>query len=82
MRLADEMGWPKVWLTCDHCGEYAWRVPPHIFDPCPFVVETIEAAGLKMDAERNQAIQAGVMMRDQLEAFRKWMDRQMGGEEE
>lgn len=82
MRLADEMGWPKQWLICQHCGEHGWRVPPHIFDPCPLVVETMEAAGLKMDAERNQAIQSGVAMRDQLDLFRQWLGREMQGEEE
>lgn len=82
MELADRMGWPKTWLTCDHCGEYAWRVPPHIFEPCPLVVETMQTAGLKMDAERNQAIATGVAMRQQMEAFQAFVDEHMRGEDD
>lgn len=81
MELADRMGWPQEWLICDHCGEHSWRIPPHVFDPCPLVVETIQTAGLKMDAERNQAIAAGHALREQLDAFRGWIDGQTGSSE-
>jgi hypothetical protein len=72
--LAEEMGWPKQWLVCDHCGEYSWCFPPHIFDPCPMVVETVKAAGLKMDTERNQMISSGIMLREQMDQFKRWVD--------
>ena len=57
---AEELGLPKEWRVCAHCGEQSWRFPPHLLNPCPFVVEMAEAAGMKMDAERMQAVRAGV----------------------
>ena len=82
MAMANALGYPEEWIVCDHCGAYGWRIPPHVYDPCPLVVQTVEAAGLKMDTERNQTIAAGLAMREHLEHFQKWMEREIGGDDE
>ena len=65
--LAARIGFPKAMYVCDHCGAAGWRMPPHMFEPCPIVLAMSEAAGLKIDAERATTIKAGIQME---EAFR------------
>lgn len=68
MTLADELGLPDEWRVCAHCGEQSWRLAPHMFDPCPFVKEMADAAGLKLDAERMTALRTGTHL-EQLSRF-------------
>jgi hypothetical protein len=70
MQLADELGLPAEWRVCTHCGEQSWRLAPHMFDPCPFVVEMANSAGLKFDAERMTAIRAGAHMEEMTRIYR------------
>ena len=83
MQLADELGLPNEWRVCTHCGEQSWRLAPHMFDPCPFVVEMAETAGLKFDAERMTAIRAGMQMEQMtkifLENYAEGEDEEEGG---
>jgi hypothetical protein len=79
--LADLLGWPRQWIVCPHCGEHSWRIPPHLFEPCPLVVDAAQTAGLKMDAERNQAIRSAQTLENQWRAFEEYI-RKMAGEEE
>jgi hypothetical protein len=80
--MADAMGWPAQWLICQHCGEWSWRLPPHIFDPCPLVVDAAQTQGLKMDAERSMAVRAGINFEKQAQAFTEYMGRLLDEEDE
>jgi hypothetical protein len=64
MDLADALGLPPEWRVCAHCGEQSWRLAPHMFDPCPFVKDMANAAGLKFDAERMTAIRTGAHLEE------------------
>lgn len=75
--LSDAMKLPYTMIICDHCGAAGWRYPPHFQEPCPLVVAISESAGLKIDAERQTTIRAGIQME---EAFR--LLREMHGMEE
>ncbi len=59
--LAESWGLPRTWLTCPHCGQFSWRIPPH---------------GLKFDAERSSAIRLGVHMEEMTRAVRQWTEEE------
>lgn len=73
--LADYLGWPDDWVVCPSCSAHSWRMPPHIFDPCPMLVEMAQSAGLKMDAERSAAIRSGVTLEAQAQALQKLFEQ-------
>ena len=79
--LADSLGWPDEWIICPHCSAYSWRLPPHVFEACPILVEMTQSAGLKMDAERTAAIRSGITMEKQFEALQNFLEN-LGEEEE
>lgn len=79
--IADAQGWPKQWIVCPHCGQFSWRFPPHLFDPCPLVVEAAQVQGLKLDTERNSALRNSAALEAQLAAFQAYLD-DLGGEDE
>ena len=70
-RTARQMGLPKVMYTCEHCGSSGWRYPPHMFESCPLLIAISEAAGLKIDAERNATIAAGIQFQELGEMLRR-----------
>ena len=76
--MGDAAGLPRKVFVCEHCGESGWRMPPHLFGPCPVVEAMTEAAGLKIDAERATTIKAGIHMEEALRMMRE----QLGIEDE
>ncbi len=74
--LAESWGLPRTWLTCPHCGQFSWRLPPHGFQSCPIVVKVAEATGMKFDAERSSAIRLGVHMEEMTRAVRAWTEEE------
>lgn len=80
--LGIALGWPQEWRVCDHCGEHSWMIPPHVFDPCPMVIDAMHTAGMKMDAERMQAVKAGLVMQDQMQALKTFLQQMGEGDEE
>lgn len=80
--LADYLGWPDDWVVCPSCSAHSWRMPPHIFDPCPMLVEMAQSAGLKMDAERSAAIRTGVTLEAQAQALQRLFEQAFGDSED
>jgi hypothetical protein len=69
--IANTCGLPRIWLCCPHCGAQSWRLPPHVFEPCPLVIEMAQSEGLKIDAERMTAVRAGVQIETVLKAMQE-----------
>ena len=68
--LGDELSLPRQWVACPNCGQQGWRIPPHAFEPCPLVVQTAEAAGMKFDADRMAALRLGVQAEELTKLFK------------
>jgi hypothetical protein len=61
--VGDQLGAPRIWVVCPHCGAQDWRVPPHgIGEPCPLVKSLSDSFGLKFDAERMATLRSGHQM--------------------
>lgn len=76
--LSDELGAPRAWVVCPHCGAQGWRLPPHgIAKACPIVKSMTDSVGLKFDAERNFTITS----RQQMERFTQLFEEQAREEE-
>lgn len=80
--LADAMGWPPEWIVCPACAEYAWRLPPHLFSPCPLLSQTANSMGLKLDAERMTAVRTGAALERQGEVLEKLFRTQFDDDDE
>lgn len=70
-RCARAFGLPRQWIVCPLCGEQSWVFPPHLLSPCPFVVESAELIGHKLDAERMMAVRTGVNIEEMTKTMRK-----------
>jgi hypothetical protein len=81
-RIADEVELPREYVVCPHCGLHSWRLPPHGKEPCPLVQQMAEQLGLRFDAERMQAIRAGVHMEESTKALHRFFDRYGEGDSE
>lgn len=69
---ADLLGLPDQWVLCPMCGSQSWRFPPHgIGEPCPIAKEMMDAAGMKLEAERSTAIRLGVGMEEAMKQVRR-----------
>lgn len=71
-QLGDDVGWPRAWVVCPHCGKQSWRVPPHGVEPCPIVAQTAEQLGMRFDAERMAAVRSGVHLEEATRALREY----------
>lgn len=80
--LSDAMGWPAEWIICPACAQHSWRLPPHIFNPCPLLSQTADSMGLKLDAERMTAVRSGTAVERQLEMMEKLFRSQFGEDED
>lgn len=75
---ADAWGLPRQWIVCPHCGQQSWRIPPHVFEPCPLVTQTAESLGMRFEAERSTALRGGV----HIEELTRLMREHFGEEDE
>jgi len=77
--MGRRIGLPEQWVVCPTCSQMEWMLPPHLFDPCPFIAQSYEQFGLKIDAERMAAVRSGISFEELLKAVRKTLGE--GGEE-
>lgn len=82
LAMANAMGWPKQWIICPSCAAHSWRIPPHLFDGCPVILQMSNSAGLKLDAERTHAVRAGITMERQMEILQELVNKQIGDDDE